>query len=224
MNKNFPTIKIIKIALAGISGILALLFIPAGTLNYWQAWILCSVLFIPMIFIISYFIKHDPELLKRRMMYKEKEMKQKKIVKISTALLLIAFIIPGLDFRFGWSKVPFWLVIIANAFVLISYIIFFFVLKQNSYASRTIQVEKNQKLISTGLYAVVRHPMYFSILLMYLFIPFALGSYWAFIPSIFLPVFFIFRILNEEQVLKKDLTGYKEYCQKVKWRLIPWIW
>ncbi len=158
-----------------------MLFLPAGSLDYWQAWIYCGVLFIPMSFVVFYFLKKDPELLKRRMRMREKEEKQKTIIRIAYILFFIGFIIPGLDYRYHWSNVPALLVIAANAIVLSGYILVFFVLRENSYASRIIEVEKGQKVITTGPYAIVRHPMYLGVLMMYLFTPLALGSYWVLI-------------------------------------------
>ena len=201
-----------------------ILFLPAGTLDYWQAWIYCGVLFIPVFLVIFYFLKKDPELLERRMRTREKEEKQKTIIKIGIILFFIGFIIPGLDYRYHWSNVPVPFVIAANAIVLAGYIIVFFVLRENSYASRIIEVEKGQKVITTGLYAIVRHPMYLGVLLMYLFTPIALGSYWAII--FFLPLIplIVVRLLNEEEVLLRELPGYKEYCQKTRYHLVPFIW
>jgi len=201
-----------------------MLFLPAGTLDYWQAWIYCGVLLIPVSFVVFYFLKKDPELLERRMRIKEKEEKQKTIQILGIIIFFIGFIIPGLDYRYHWSTVPVYLVIAANTIVLSGYIFVFLVLRENSYASRIIEVEKGQQVITTGPYAIVRHPMYMGILVMYLFTPLALGSYWAII--FFLPLIplLVSRLLNEEEMLLRELPGYEEYCQKTRYHLIPFIW
>jgi len=201
-----------------------MLFLPAGTLDYWQAWVYCGVVFIPAIFVVSYFLKKDPELLERRMRMREKEEKQKTVQIMGIIIFFIGFLIAGLDYRYHWSNVPVYLVIAANAIVLSGYIFVFFVLRENSYASRIIEVEKGQKVITTGPYAIVRHPMYLGVLMMYIFTPLALGSYWAL--PFFLPLLplLIYRLLNEEEVLLKELPGYKEYCQKTRYHLFPFIW
>lgn len=202
----------------------AFLFLPAGTLNYWQAWMFMGAIFIPAFFVIIYFMKNDPKLLERRMRMKEKEATQKGIMALAAPLFLIGFLLPGFDYRFGWSDVPSELVIVSNLIVFLAYVSIFFVMKENSYASRIVEVEKDQKVISTGPYAVVRHPMYAAVIPLFLFIPLALGSYWSIICFVPLPFIIIARLLNEEEVLKRDLPGYKEYCKKVKYRLIPHIW
>lgn len=201
-----------------------MLFLPAGSLNYWQAWLFIITLFTPVVFVAAYFLKHDTKLLERRMQFKEKEVKQKLIIKIAGLLFFIGFLIPGFDYRYGWSSVPAFLVVLSDIIIFLAYVLVFFVFKENSYASRTVGVEKGQKVVTTGLYSLVRHPMYVGIILIYIFIPIALGSYWASI--FFLPVIgvIIFRTLDEERVLLKDLKGYKEYCKKVKYRIIPGIW
>jgi protein-S-isoprenylcysteine O-methyltransferase Ste14 len=199
-------------------------FLPAGTIEFWEAWVYMGILFTPMIFVLIYLLKKDPELLERRMKIKEKEEPQKVFVKLSFLVFFIAFIIPGFDYRFGWSGVPFIVIIIADLFIFIGYLLFFLVLKENTYASRIIEVEKGQKVISTGPYAIIRHPMYVAVLTIYVLSPLALGSYWAVLAVLPLPLIIILRIKNEEKILIDKLPGYREYTQKVKYRLIPYIW
>ena len=201
-----------------------LILIPAGTFNYWQLYVYFAALVVPMIFVMFYFLKKDPQFLERRTKAKEKE-KQQIVVSILSAIVFLAgFIISGLDQRFNWSNVPTYITISADIIILLGYLIIFFVFKQNSYASNIIEVNENQKIISTGLYGIVRHPMYIGVLIMFIPTPIALGSYWGLIPFALLPVSLILRILNEEKVLSENLKGYKEYCQKTRYRLIPFIW
>lgn len=201
-----------------------LILLPAGTLDYWEFYTYIAILVIPMIFVLFYFLKTDPQFLERRTRVKETEKAQVLIQKLFIIFLLSGFVVSGLDRRFGWSNIPVFIVLITNFVMLLGYLIIFFVFKQNSYASRIVEVENNQKIISTGLYSIVRHPMYLGVLIMWIPIPIALGSYWGLIPMANISIALVLRILNEETVLKRDLTGYKEYCQTTKYRLIPFIW
>ena len=210
--------------LIGIPALLLILFLPAGTFAYWEAWIYLAILLIPMSLVMFYFLKKAPELLARRMKLKEKEVEQKLIIKLAFILFLLAFILPGIDKRFGWSNIPITIIVVAEIFVFIGYILFFLVLKENQFASRVIEVEKGQKVIQSGPYRLVRHPMYMGSILMYVASPLALGSYWAIIPAIFIIPIFIARIINEESILTKELEGYSEYKLKTRYRLIPGIW
>ena len=199
-------------------------FLPAGTLRYWQAWMYMSTLFTPMFVVLAYLLKNDPELLERRMRTKEKESRQNLIIKLSYPVFLIAFLMPGFDQRFSWSNMPAIVAILADVVGFSGYMMFFAVLRENSYASRVVEVAEEQKVISTGPYALVRHPMYLAVLLMYGCSPLALGSYWALIPiSGIIPVL-VARIKNEEEVLLRDLPGYAAYQQKTRFRMIPGIW
>jgi len=201
-----------------------LILLPAGTFNYWQVYVYTGVLVVPMFFVLFYFLKNDPKFLERRTKAKEKEKQQVIIQMLSMLIFLAGFIIPGLDHRFSWSSVPANTSIVADVIILLGYLIIFFVFRQNSYASRIIEVDEEQQVISTGLYALVRHPMYVGVLIMYIPTPLALGSYWGLIPFALLPLSMALRILNEEKVLSENLKGYKEYCQKTRYRLIPFIW
>ena len=198
--------------------------LPAGTLNFWQVHTYFGVILIPMLFVLRYFLKNDPRFLERRTRVAEKEKEQKLIQWINLPIFISAFIIPGLDRRFGWSDVPAEIIIITDIVILGGYLIIFNVFRQNSYASRIIEISKEQKVITTGLYSLVRHPMYLGVLIMYMPTPLALGSYWGLITMAFLPVTLVFRILNEEKVLSENLEGYKDYCLSTKYRLIPYIW
>jgi len=201
-----------------------LILIPAGTFNFWQVYVYIGILVIPVIFVLFYFLKNDPLFLERRTRVKEKEKAQKIIQIVFSLIFFSGFLIPGLDKRFGWSDIPINIVLITDIIILLGYLLIFFVFKQNSYASRVVEVDKSQKVISTGLYSFVRHPMYLGVLIMYIPTPVALGSYWGLIPMATIPLAIVLRILNEEKVLSNDLPGYKEYCQKTKYRLIPLIW
>jgi protein-S-isoprenylcysteine O-methyltransferase Ste14 len=208
----------------GIIVISFLLFIPAGTIGYWNAWLFMGVLFIPMLFVIAYLMIRDPDLLSKRMNTNEKEKTQKKVVLLTSLIFLSAFIISGLDYRFQWSEVPLTLVIISAFIVLTGYIIFFLVMRQNSYASRVVEIQENQRVIDTGLYAIVRHPMYTAAIMMFVFMPLVLGSFYALIPMIIFPVQMGTRMKNEELILEKGLEGYTEYKKKVRYKIIPFLW
>jgi protein-S-isoprenylcysteine O-methyltransferase Ste14 len=201
-----------------------MLFVPAGSFSYWEAWLYCGVIFVPLVFAVRQFLINDPGLLERRMKMQEKEGGQKRIVKISAVIFLVGFLLPGLDYRFGWSAVPGVLVLAADAIVFLGYLIIFLTLRENCFASRIIEVEEGQQVISTGPYAVVRHPMYAGMLLMFLFTPLALGSSLALVVFVPLAVMIVFRIRNEETVLRRELPGYQEYCGTVRYRLVPGIW
>jgi len=203
---------------------LAMFFLPVGSLNFWEAWVYLILIFISMLAFLMYFLKNDPDLLERRMRSKEKETEQKWIIGIMSVCFIFTFLLPGFDQRFGWTRVPVTVVIMADVMVLLGYGFVFLVLRENSYASRVIEVEKDQEVISSGPYAIVRHPMYLGVALMFLFTPLALGSYWALIPSVLMICALVPRIFNEEKVLERDLEGYREYMQNIKYRLIPGVW
>ncbi|MGE5406442.1 MAG: methyltransferase family protein [Methanosarcina sp.] len=200
------------------------LFLPAGTIRFINGWIYIAALMVPMSAFMIYLIIKDPELLEKRINLKERRDAQKKYVMLSMLFFVAAFIIPGLDFRYGWSDVPGWLVIVSLFFMIAGYAGFIVVMLQNRYASRVIEIQENQKVIDTGLYSVVRHPMYLSAIILYLASALVLGSFYALIPMAFLPFLLAFRILNEEELLKNELPGYKEYMEKVKFRMIPFVW
>ena len=208
----------------GLAVIAAMLFLPAGTLDYWQAWAYLAVLFVPMFFVVLYFLSVNPAFLERRFKMKEKEREQKKVASISSIVFLVGFLLPGLDIRFGWSSMQPWVSLAGLALVFISYIGIYWVFHENSWAGRTIRVEKGQKVISTGPYAIVRHPMYAAVTVLTIATPLALGSYVALVPYLFVAPLLAMRIGNEEEVLHRELKGYGAYCRKVRYRLVPGIW
>lgn len=199
-------------------------FLPAGTLKYWNAWVFLGELLVPMIFVVPYLFRKDPQLLQKRMKIREKEQQQKSIVGINLILFLAVFILSGLDFRFHWSDVPVWLVTASAILVLAGYLLFFLVMRQNSFASRVIEIQDRQQLVDTGLYAVVRHPMYLAVIIMYFFMPLVLGSWYAFVIMWILPFLMNRRMRNEEKILEEGLEGYRDYMKRVKFRIIPYIW
>jgi protein-S-isoprenylcysteine O-methyltransferase Ste14 len=201
-----------------------LLFLPAGTLAYLNGWLFMTGLMLPMVLVLIYLYRKDPEFLEKRMKMKEKEKAQRRYLMLSLPLYLIAFTMPGFDYRFGWSDLPLWLVLAALVFMVGGYAMFFSVMNQNRYASRVIEIQEGQKLIDTGLYSVVRHPMYLSMIVLYLSASLVLGSYYALIPMAVFLLTLTIRITNEEKVLFAGLPGYEAYAKKVRFRLIPFIW
>jgi protein-S-isoprenylcysteine O-methyltransferase Ste14 len=206
-----------------------LLFLPAGTLHFWEAWIFLGIFLIPMMLFAAYYYKHDPALLQRRMESRENVKEQRVLMRLATLVFAVGMIVPGLDHRFGWTNrvtngVPLWVEISAQALALAGYLASMWVVNVNRFAARTIRVEQGQQVISLGPYRLVRHPMYSAMLLMWLAVSPALGSYLALpIFALFIPVF-VFRLLNEEKVLQRELPGYEEYCQKTRFRLVPHVW
>jgi protein-S-isoprenylcysteine O-methyltransferase Ste14 len=199
-------------------------FWPAGTFCYWQAWVYTFILLIPMLFVMAWLFRNRPELLERRIRMKEKEREQKAIIRWGSIVILTALVLPGIDKRLGWSSVPLAIVIIADLIVLAAYGLCVLVFKENRYASRVVEVAAKQSVITTGPYSLIRHPMYLAVLIMYIFSPLALGSYWAVLPALLLIFVLVARIRNEEKVLLEELAGYGEYMQRVRFRLIPGIW
>lgn len=210
--------------LAAFIALAAMFFLTAGTFTYWEAWLYLAILFIPMAFVMVWLLKNDPELLERRMRFREKETTQKRIISLSWLWFFLAFLLPGLDQRFGWSVVPVVVVLVAALLVLIGYSVVFWVFRANRYASRVIEVAQEQQVIDSGPYALVRHPMYIGSIVLYVFSPLALGSWWAMIPALPIIPILVMRILNEEEILRRDLTGYADYCHRVRYRLLPGLW
>jgi protein-S-isoprenylcysteine O-methyltransferase Ste14 len=224
MKRGKLGIKMSGIFIFCIILVACMVFIPAWTFDYWQGWLFLGFLFIPMFFILLYMLKYERKLLEKRMKVKEKRGEQKYIQLINTLLFVLIMGVAGLDHRYGWSQMPVWSVIASDVLMFAGYMIFMRAMFHNEYASRVIEVQKGQRVVDTGPYAVVRHPMYASGILMYIFIPFALGSYWAEIPFLLLAVMLAFRLLDEEKALIKGLKGYKRYMKKVRYRLFPGVW
>lgn len=210
--------------LAGFILIGLLIFLPAGTFSFFNGWLFMIILFVPMFLAGIVMMFKNPALLKSRLNAKEKQREQNVVIKLSGIMFLIGFIVAGLDFRFNWFTVPKGVVIGGTIVFLIAYLLYAEVLKENTYLSRTIEVQKNQKVIDTGLYGIVRHPMYSATLLLFLSMPLVLGSIYSFLIFLAYPLIIAKRIKEEEKFLEKELEGYREYKQKVKYRLIPFIW
>jgi len=201
-----------------------LIFLPAGTLRFPNGWLFLITLYALMSVTMVYLIKKDPELLRKRLQLKERQKQQNSLMKFTAVFFLLAYTLPGFDYRFGWSQVPLWLVILAEVIMILGYAMFVEVMRENSYASRIIEIQEGQKLIDTGLYGIIRHPMYTAAMLIYLASPFVLGSFYTLIPILLLPVILVIRIRNEEKLLLKELPGYEAYREKVRYRLIPGLW
>ena len=223
MNVKLFIEAIIKF-LCGVILIGLLIFLPAGSLNYWNGWLFMGILFIPMFIAGIVMMIKSPELLKSRLNAKEKENEQREVVALSGLMFLAGFIVAGLNYRFEWITLPSPIVIIGTVLFLLSYLVYAEVLRENVFLSRTIEVQKNQKVIDTGLYGIVRHPMYMATIFLFLSMPLVLGSIISFIIFLVYPFIIAKRIKNEEEVLEKDLKGYKEYKNKVKYKMIPYIW
>ena len=201
-----------------------LLFLPANTINYWNGWLFMGLLFIPMFVAGIVMMIKSPELLKKRLNAKEKESKQKQVIAFSGLMFLAGFIIAGLNYRYSWIILPNSVVIVFSIVFILAYILYAEVLRENTYLSRTIEVQENQKVVDTGLYGIVRHPMYAVTILLFLSMPLVLGSIQSFLIFLVYPFLIAKRIKNEEEVLEKELKGYKEYKDKVKYKIIPFIW
>ncbi len=210
--------------LLGVLLVGVLVFLPAGSFHFWQGWLFVGALFVPMFFAGVVLMIKSPQLLKKRLDAKEKQNEQKLVIKLSGLMFVAGFVLAGLNFRFGWYLLPAWASVCGATAFLLAYVTFAFVLKQNQYLSRTIKVEENQKVVDTGLYGIVRHPMYSATLILFLSMPIILGCAFAFIVFLAYPFIIAGRIKNEEKLLEKELAGYNEYKQKVKYRLIPFIW
>ena len=210
--------------LMGIILVGALIFVPAGTFDYWNGWLFMGLLFVPMFIAGIILMFKNPELLAKRLNAKEKETEQKWVVALSGIMFLAGFIVAGLNYKYGWIVLPDVVVIIASVLFVLSYIMYAEVLRENTYLSRTIEVQKDQKVVDTGLYGVVRHPMYLATIVLFFSMPLILGSIISFVIFLIYPIIIGVRIKNEEKVLDKELKGYTDYKKKVKYKIIPFIW
>lgn len=222
--KNNLFLQALKKIIAGFVAIGVLLFLPAGTLYYWNAWLFVAVLFVPMLFLGVMMLFKSPKLLEKRLDAKEKVNEQKWVIALSGIMFVAAFVVAGLNFRFSWHSLPDYVIWTGVVFFLLSYLIYAEVMRENAFLSRTIEIQENQKVIDTGLYGIVRHPMYSATLIMFLSIPLILGSVISFaIMLAYIPIIAV-RMNSEEQVLEEGLRGYKEYKQRVRYKVIPFVW
>lgn len=210
--------------LAGVALLFLLIFLPAGTLDYWNAWLLMGILFIPMFLAGIVMMCKNPELLRKRLNAKEKEDEQSLVIKLSALMFLLGFVAAGLNFRFQWLILPAWVSWAAAVVFLLSYLLYAEVLRENTYLSRTVEVQENQTVVDTGLYGIVRHPMYGATVILFLSMPLVLGSLISFVIFLMYPAIIAKRIRNEEKVLEDGLAGYAEYKKKVKYKVIPFLW
>lgn len=223
MDKELLIQAIIKFV-SGILIMALLLFLPAGTIDYFNAWLLMGVLFIPMFIAGVVMMFKNPDLLRKRLNAKEKEGEQKGVIAMSGLMFLGGFVLAGLDYRFGWFELPEWMIVLSTVMFLLGYLLFAEVLRENAYLSRTVEVQENQKVIDTGLYGIVRHPMYMATIILFLSMPLILGSLISFVVFLIYPVIIAMRIRNEEQVLTEGLEGYEEYKERVRYKVIPFLW
>ncbi len=222
--KNNLFLQALKKIVAGFVAIGLLLYLPAGTFHYWNAWLFVAVLFVPMIFLGIVMLFKSPKLLEKRLDAKEKVKEQKWVVALSGIMFLAAFVVAGLNFRYSWHSMPNYLVWIGTLVFFLSYLMYAEVMRENAFLSRTIEIQENQKVVDSGLYGIVRHPMYSATLIMFLSIPLILGSLISFVIMLsYIPIIAI-RIRSEEQVLEDGLEGYKEYKQRVRYKVIPFVW
>lgn len=210
--------------LCGLLMVGLLIFLPAGKLSYTYGWLFIGLLFVPMLIAGFVMFFKSPDFLAKRLDAKEKQATQKGVVALSGLMFVAGFVVAGLDYRLGWSRMPLSVTIIASALFLAAYVLYAEVMRENAYLSRTIKVEEGQKVVDTGLYGIVRHPMYMATILLFLMIPVVLGSWYALIAFAFYPAIIIVRLKDEEDMLTRELPGYAEYKQKVKYRIIPFIW
>lgn len=210
--------------LLGFVAVGLLIFVPAGSLAYWNGWLLMAILFIPMFVAGIVLMAVNPDLLRKRLDAKEKESEQKSVILLSGLMFLCGFVLAGLNYRFGWIVIPNWLVIAASVVFLLAYAMYAEVLRENTYLSRTIEVQENQKVIDTGLYGIVRHPMYSVTVFLFLSMPLVLGSPLSFAVFLVYPFLLAKRIQNEEQVLERELEGYSDYKNRVKYKMFPLLW
>jgi len=223
MRKKLFAQAVSKFAL-GVVLVGVLIFLPAGTIRFFRGWLLMGVLFIPMFLAELVMLWKKPDLLQKRLQAKEKQREQNIVVKLSGLMFLAGFVLAGLDFRFGWIILPGWVSWLGTALFLLAYLLYAEVLRENTWLSRTIEVQEGQKVIDTGLYGIVRHPMYSVTILLFLSMPLVLGSLVSLLVFLCYPFLIIMRIRNEEDLLKAELIGYREYMDRVKYRLVPFVW